>query len=103
MASKTQAQQAHAKRRLSERYGISLCWGQFHALMDKLVSQIQTGKAVCLGRQSNRVTIWKVQVPHWMDQDQTVDAPVVYDSERHQIVSFLPPEALTEGVHGLPG
>lgn len=76
---KHRAQRAHAKRRLRERYGLTV---NRHDLC-ALVSLIQGGQGRMVLRQSNRVTVWEVPF-----QDQLLR--VVYDSLRHEIVTALP-------------
>lgn len=76
---KRQAQVVHAQRRFAERYGVGLS-----ALdMRQLVCQITSGKATLLERQSRHVSVWAVRF------DGEI-LPVVYDRERHVIVSALP-------------
>lgn len=75
------AQRIHAKRRASERYGLTLNRHE----MRGIVTQIRRGKAKFLSRESNRLT-------HWIAKIHGNDTRIVYDSERHTIVTFLPPE-----------
>lgn len=81
MASKAKCQRRHAKHRAAARYDLFLTDQNLEAI----VVQIQTGKAHFVGRQSNRVTHWDVQVEGKL-------ARVVYDKARGQITTFLPPE-----------
>lgn len=90
---KADAQQKHAIRRAYERYGLELNKNLYLSLCKR----IQDGDAVFLGRQSNRLTVWKITVPQTTDfgDPGTVTSNVVYDSHRHRIVTFLP-EGITE-------
>ncbi len=83
--SKKSCQRIHAKRRLEERFGLTI---NRHQLRD-LVLQIQSGKAEHLETQSNRISIKAVTV-----NGQKI--AVVYDRNRQNIVTFLPKEALEE-------
>ncbi len=78
--SKASAQYLHAKKRASERYGITLTKDSYRVLC----KMIQDGQGKCLGKQSNRLTVWKLQLAEF-------PVNVVYDKERHTIVTFLPP------------
>ena len=69
-----------AQRRAAERYGVVLNGRALAAL----VAQIQAGTAVGLGRRSRRVTYWRVTLPDGRA------VPVVYDTARHRIVTFMP-------------
>ena len=82
------AQRAHAKRRLQERYGIELT----AELRRELLSQIRSGEAKFLERQSRRLTIHVVKV------GEDVEIPVVYDSVRGEIVTVLLQEWLEEEI-----
>jgi hypothetical protein len=76
---KSQAERQHAKRRARERYGIA-----FNSQMNKnLIAQIQRGEARLVRRQSQRVSVWDVEIAGG-------PARVVYDRDRKQIVTFLP-------------
>jgi len=82
-SSKKKAQRKHAQRRACERYGLTF-GPETHA---KLCTQIKNGRAIFLERQSLRVTMFAVYHDgQWI--------PVVYDTHRHTIVTFLPLEAL---------
>lgn len=76
---KDRAQRVHAKRRIEERFGLTLNrQTYFH-----LVKRIQTGRATFIGRQTNRVKLYEIEY-------QGVVMRVVYDNIRHNIVTFLP-------------
>lgn len=77
--SKALMQKKHFKRRLKQRYEISLKKN----IESTILHQIQAGHAEFLGRRSLRVTIWKVEFGGKMIK-------VVYDSKRHNLVTALP-------------
>lgn len=84
--SKASAQYLHAKKRAAERYGLELTKEHYQTLC----LAIQRGEGTFLGRQSNRVSVWQITVY----RASTNDFPkvnVVYDRQRHTIVTFLPP------------
>jgi len=68
----------HARRRASERYGLSLT-DKLHA---QIVKQIQTSKSKLIEKQSNRISIHDVTIGEDLVR-------VVYDRERKLIVTFL--------------
>lgn len=76
---KKDAERLHARKRASERYGIELN----SKLRSNAVDQIQKGTAQFLCRESHRVTVWNVSI-------NDILARVVYDSQRHEIITFLP-------------
>jgi hypothetical protein len=85
---KQRAQESHARRRFYDRYGIQLT----DALHQDLVRKIQDGRAVFVEKQSNRVSVFDLNV-----EGQEIEAlavRVVYDRERHIIVSALPPSTV---------
>jgi hypothetical protein len=82
---KTYCQREHFKRRLWERYGLSI---NRHEYRDIVVA-IQSNQFAFLERESNRVTIWLGIV-------QGVHVPIVYDSMRKTAVTALPSEYLTK-------
>jgi hypothetical protein len=84
--SKQSAEYLHAKRRALERYGVRLDKDSYL----KLCRAIQEGNGTFLGRQSHRLTVWRLNVPNG---DGCVQIPVVYDKLRKRIVTCLPPEA----------
>lgn len=79
MISKKYSQRAHAKRRALERFGIELT----KDVRRTLVQAIQKGEARFRARQSLRIT-------HWIVEYQGKELPVVYDRQRHEIVTVLP-------------
>jgi len=76
---KVRSLRIHAKRRLSERYGIAVD----RVGLAEIVILIQAGKSRFVERQSNRVTVWDVPF-----RGQVVR--VVYDTMRHAVVTALP-------------
>lgn len=82
--SKAEQQRKHAKRRIRERYGISV---NRHQLRD-IAEQIRQGRALFVERQSNRVTRWVVEY-------QGKKILVIYDSLRGNVVTALPASAMT--------
>lgn len=79
--SKSQAQRIHAKRRALQRYDLALNREQ----LDALVKRIQTGDNVTFVlKQSNRISHYELEI-------EGKKVRVVYDRERHNIVTFLPP------------
>lgn len=91
--SKASAQYLHAKKRAQERYGLELTKESYLALC----RDIQEGRGTCLGKQSNRLSVWKLQivvhpeVARGPKMTIVTSANVVYDKQRHTIVTFLPP------------
>lgn len=86
--SKASSEYLHAKRRALERYGLALNKEMYLGLC----ADIQNGLGVCLGKQSNTRTVWKIKAPTVNDfgfQDH-IACNVVYDKSRHRIVTFLP-------------
>ena len=83
--SKKTCQRIHAKRRLEERFGLTINRHQ----MRELVQQIHAGRAEHLETQSNRISIKVVSF-------QGKKFAVVYDGKRKTIVTFLPDEALLD-------
>jgi len=79
--SKTKALVRHAKIRARERYGISLDENK----MRSIVRKIQMGHATFLKKQSNRVSIYLIEVDGQMMR-------VVYDKLRKVLVTCLPME-----------
>ena len=76
---KIKAQRIHAKNRFLERFGLYLNKSEYK----DLITQIQTQKATCIGRDSNRITKWLVKY----NNEQLI---AIYDKNRHQIVTFYP-------------
>lgn len=81
MVSKAEAQVVHAKRRASERYGLTLNRQSYGTI----VKMIQEGRATFVRRVSNRISLFTVEY-------HNVPLAVVYDSLRHKVVTFLPPD-----------
>jgi hypothetical protein len=80
MSSKKKAQRSHFRRRCAERIGVYAS----KRLNDKIVKDIQSGRARFVKRSSLRVTIWHVDIG-----GQPVE--VVYDKQRKVIVTVLTP------------
>lgn len=78
---KAASQEIHALRAAKKRYGVDI--GLLG--MCEIREQIQKGQSQCLERQSKRVTIHQVQ---WGGMDMVV----AYDTIRHTLVTFLPPD-----------
>lgn len=74
--SKKRKQQKHAKRRFNERFGVILP----KALRQKLVKQIQEGKAKPIRKRSLRITLFELPL-------NGQDIIVVYDRRRKEIVT----------------
>ncbi len=79
---KHKAQILHAKKRAKERLGIDLT----PDMRQRLIRDIQKGHGRFLYRQSGRISVWEV----WVAGKR---ATVIYDSDRHSIVTFLPKRA----------
>lgn len=86
MASKKELQKRHAKKRFQTRLGISLT----NELHNFLVRKIQKGEAVKIEKQSNRVSIWDINVGGLFKENPEIDSlRVVYDSNTKNIVTIL--------------
>ncbi|MFH0711779.1 MAG: hypothetical protein V1889_01600 [archaeon] len=85
MASKAKSQRIHAKRMAKMRYEIDFNNG----LREQFIKMIQSGQAVFLYATSNRARTFAVKY-----NDRLI--PVVYDNQRKEIVTLLPPEALND-------
>jgi hypothetical protein len=83
---KHRAQRAHAKRRLQERYGLTV---NRHDLRD-MVALIQGGHARMIERQSHRVTVWDLTF-------HGKEIRVVYDNLRKVVVTALLPTHTLKG------
>jgi len=81
--SKAKCQRIHAKNRASRRYGLKL--NRFDR--KAIVSQIRNGDCKLVEKQSNRVSIYNLTY-------NEIPVQVVFDHQRGEIVSFLPPENL---------
>lgn len=75
------AMSAHAKKRIAERYGVIMTSDD----LKNVVSMIQAGECVHKERISHRLSKHEVTI-----RDKTF--LVVYDRNRHCIVTFLPRE-----------
>lgn len=105
--SKAACQFRHAARRANLRYGLVLHKDRYL----QLCKLIQDGRGTCLGRQSNRLSVWRIEVVRTeadallLEEKRTEIANVVcglaevkkvsicnvvYDKQRHRIVTFLP-------------
>jgi hypothetical protein len=83
--SKAESEFKHAQRRARERYDIDLHQDRY----TQLCKQIESGQGEFLGKQSLRLSVWRIQT---VDSNGDKVSPVViYDKSRHQIVTFLPP------------
>lgn len=78
MQSKNELQKKHARKRFNTRTGIVLT----QDLHKCLVQKIQKGQAQRVEKQSNRVSIWDINV-------EDKDFRVVYDSNTKNIVTVL--------------
>jgi len=74
---KKQTQKIHAKIRCWERLGIYIS----NDVIERIVKDIQTQKAIFLERQSNRITKWKVDI-------ENIPCIAIYDSNRKTIVTI---------------
>ena len=84
--SKAKAQQAHARKRAMERYGISLTLNDIR----HFIAAIKRGEGRLIEHQSHRVSIY--DVPFRVAGLSVADIwiRVVYDRSRSTIVSCLP-------------
>lgn len=78
MTSKAQTQKKHSQRRASERLGIEMG----NATYQRVITDIQSGKAKALMKQSNRVTLFEVEM-------QGVACVVAYDKLRKSLATVL--------------
>ncbi len=86
MASKKELQKRHAKKRFQTRLGISLT----QELHNFLVQKIQKGQAIKVEKQSNRVSIWDIDVRGLFRENPEIDyLRIVYDSNTKNIVTIL--------------
>lgn len=79
------AQRFHAKKRATQRYGLTLTTEKQQAI----VRLIQLGRGRFIRNQSNRVSVWAVEYGGMI-------LPVVYDKNRKVLVTVLPQEALND-------
>lgn len=82
---KEQCQNVHARRRFIQRFGIPLT----KELKAKLLDLIYAGHAQFIEKQSNRISLFDMNIP-----DNGTKIRVVYDKIRHNIVSVLYPEGV---------
>lgn len=82
--SKIKAQRVHFKRRVDKRFGIEINRHKHR----EIVQTIQNGKAKLVGRQSNRLTVWMVEI-------QGSEVKVVYDKLRKTLVTAMTPNMTT--------
>lgn len=78
---KKRSEREHAKRRALERYDLTFTKTIRYALLDK----IKRSDGTFLFRQSRRISIWEVD-------HENKKYRIVYDKDRKEIVTFLPPE-----------
>ena len=78
---KGKSERFHARRRFGERMGVTLTRKMHH----DLVQRIREGKATFVERQSNRITLWRMNV-------KGESCVVVYDKARGNIVTVLDEE-----------
>jgi len=83
MVSKKVSQKKHAKKRFNTRVGISLT-DELHTF---LVNKIQKGEGQKVEKQSNRVSIWDINVKNILPENE--DLRVVYDKSTKNIVTIL--------------
>lgn len=81
---KKQNQEAHAIKRIRERYGFKLDHRDYKNLCG-LIKQKDGSGSEYIGKQSNRLTLHRLTY-----RDTTL--VVVYDRIRHQVVTALPPD-----------
>lgn len=79
MPSKKLAQRIHAKKRLEERYGLTVNRKELR----EIISLIQGGNACFLERKSTRVTKWQLQY-------KGRDIIALYDKNRKNLITVLP-------------
>jgi hypothetical protein len=84
--SKAASEFRHAQRRAKERYGIELNKDRYM----QLCTQVKDGKGQYLGKQSLRLSVWRIDAQD--DSGKAVRPVVIYDKQRHRIVTFLPPD-----------
>jgi hypothetical protein len=85
MRLKKKSQKQHAQKRAIQRYGVPIGPKTYNELCQKV--QKQGPECVFLERQSNRVSMFAVILEgNWV--------PIIYDKQRHTIVTFLPQTAL---------
>ncbi len=78
MMNKYKRVKRHLRKRMQQRLGLRLHKHRHQ----EMISQIQNGVAKFIKRQSNRITLWILEV-------EGNQVKVVYDSKRKQIVTVL--------------
>ena len=81
ICSKAKAQFIHTRSRLAQRYGIRLT----RRGMSEICRKIQAGKAKCLEKQSNRISLFEIECSGDIIR-------VAYDSIRKTLATVLPKE-----------
>ena len=69
----------HAKLRFSQRVGGTLD----EQTLQSLITKIQNGEAELVDKQSNRVTVWRIEINNEFFN-------VFYDKQRKTIITFIP-------------
>ena len=82
---KSESQRQHARTRARQRYGALLTEHDFDRIISCVIGE--WGNAELLQKQSLRVSIWKVPYKEW-------EFIAVYDRQRKQIATFLPPDSV---------
>jgi len=90
MMTKADQQVEHCKKRFLERFGVRLT----PRLRQELITQITTGKAAFVEKQSNRVSVFKVAFTPQPSECSGIDpkamvVQVIYDSNTKNIVTAL--------------
>ena len=75
---KEESQRIHVKVRAAERFGLNLVRRD----IDAIVTEVREGRAEFLGRQSNRLSVFRVRY-------QGAGMKIVYDSNRQTLASVL--------------
>jgi hypothetical protein len=83
---KGKAQKFHAMGRYLQRFNKKLTGDEYYSI----IKQIQSNKAIFVERQSNIVTLWKINI-----HDNDVIA--IYDKKTHSIRTFLTIKMYKEG------
>jgi hypothetical protein len=78
---KGKSERFHARQRFGERMGMTLT----RRVHRELVARIREGKATFVERQSNRITLWRMDI-------RGESCVVVYDKDRKNIVTVLEDE-----------
>jgi hypothetical protein len=82
---KKNAEEIHAKRRFKQRLGEELPNSDYK----KCVALIKNNKCNFVGRYSLRVSYWTTTI-------NGKEVKIVYDNNRHRIVTFMPPDFKTK-------